>query len=198
MLYERLVHRPPVEDFFFHVFRRPLHPELFEVVAARDVERGDYVGRVAITTAGHLITWRYGELTLTEVACPLAQPLPDWGRHAAYRLRGFRSEHITFGTGVQYRFTFQVEPIRFEVLEAFQEELWAAAGYQGLICQFDQPGNGRLPALSYAHVVSRNRSMLVQVFHTFPEDWAIVKVESRFQVTSPTYSTGPRPPRPLP
>ncbi|MCS7237809.1 MAG: DUF2617 family protein [Thermoguttaceae bacterium] len=198
MLYERLVHRPPVEEFSFHVFGRPLHPELFEVVAARDVERAGYFGRVAITTAGHFVTWRYGDVTITEVACPLGQPLPQRGRHAAYRLRGYRTEHITIGPSVHYRFTFQVEPIRFEVLEAFQEELWAAGVYQGLICQFDQPGNGRLPALSYANVVSRNRSMLVQVFHTFPDDWVIVKVESLFQIMLPAYSPSPRPPRSKP
>ncbi len=182
MLYERLVSRPRVDEFSFHVFTRALHPELFEVVAAREVERGGYVGSVHITTAGHVVVWRFRDIVLTEVTCPLTQTLPSRGRHAEYRLRGTRSERIVVGTSVFYRYRFQVEPIRLEVLEAFQEELWAVGDYRGLVCQFDRPGHGRLPALSYANVETRNRSMLVQVFHTFPEDWAIVKVESSFQV----------------
>lgn len=184
MLYERLVSRPRVDEFSFHVFTRALHPELFEVVAAREVERGGYVGSVQITTAGHVVTWRFRDITLTEVTCPFTELLPDRGRHALYRLRGSRSERIAIGTSVHYHFRFQVEPIRREVLEAFQEELWAVGEYRGLVCQFDQPGNGRIPALSYAYVETRNRSMLVQVFHTFPDDWAILKVESLFTIAN--------------
>ena len=37
-------------------------------------------------------------------------------------------------------------------------------------------------ALSYINIESRNRSLLVQAFHTFPDDYAIVKSQSRFEV----------------
>ncbi len=39
-----------------------------------------------------------------------------------------------------------------------------------------------LGALSYVHVESRNRRLMVQAFHTFPDDCAIVKSESVFQL----------------
>jgi hypothetical protein len=173
-----------LEELSFHVYLRWLHPELFEVVASRHVERGGYCGRVQLTTSGHLITWQYRDLVFTEVACPRNQPLPLRGKYADYWLRGARSEVFTFQPGVCYRFSFQVEPIRWEVLQAFQEEFLSAGEYQGMLCQFDRPGRGGIPALSYAYLESRNRSMLVQVFHTFPDEWMIVKVESVFQILS--------------
>jgi hypothetical protein len=182
VLYERVISRPKVDELSFHVFARWLHPELFEVVATRQVERGGYLGRIQITTSGHLITWQYQNVVLTEVLCPFEQPLPQRGRLNLFPVRGGRSESITLGPSICYQFSFYVEPVRSEVLQAFQEELLAAAEYQGLICQFDQPSRGCLPALSYAHVVTRNHSMLVQAFHTFPEEWAIVKVESTFRI----------------
>ena len=37
-----------------------------------------------------------------------------------------------------------------------------------------------LGALSYVNVETRRNSMLVQAIHTFPDDYAIVKVESLF------------------
>jgi hypothetical protein len=39
-----------------------------------------------------------------------------------------------------------------------------------------------LGALSYINVESRDRSLLVQAFHTFPDDYAIVKSQSLFKV----------------
>ncbi len=39
-----------------------------------------------------------------------------------------------------------------------------------------------LGALSYINVEARNRSLLVQAFHTFPDDYAIVKSQSLFQL----------------
>ena len=39
-----------------------------------------------------------------------------------------------------------------------------------------------LGALSYIHLEARNRSLMVQAFHTFPDDYAIVKSQSIFEV----------------
>ena len=38
-----------------------------------------------------------------------------------------------------------------------------------------------LGARSYINVETRSRSMLVQAFHTFPDDYAIVKSQSLFE-----------------
>ena len=37
-------------------------------------------------------------------------------------------------------------------------------------------------ALSYIYVETRNRSVQVQAFHTFPDDYAIVKSQSLFEL----------------
>jgi len=39
-----------------------------------------------------------------------------------------------------------------------------------------------LGALSYINFEARNRSLLVQAFHTFPDDYAVVKSQSLFQL----------------
>jgi hypothetical protein len=64
----------------------------------------------------------------------------------------------------------------------FQEELTADGERQGLLHTFDASGRMRLGALSYINVETRNRSMLVQAFHTFPDDYAIVKSQSLFEL----------------
>ena len=57
--------RPKAGELVFQLFGRPLHPELFEPCGARSFDRGGYAVTVAITSGGHVVTWRHGGLTLT-------------------------------------------------------------------------------------------------------------------------------------
>ncbi|HOM16772.1 MAG TPA: hypothetical protein PLQ00_05550, partial [Thermoguttaceae bacterium] len=72
LLYSRIVAvlgvRPKVPELVFQVYGRPLHPELFQVVQSQRIQYGPYRVQLEITTAGHVITWSYEDLTLTEVA----------------------------------------------------------------------------------------------------------------------------------
>jgi hypothetical protein len=51
-----------------------------------------------------------------------------------------------------------------------------------MLHRFDPSGRMDLGAISYVYVETRNRSLLVQAFHTFPDDYAIVKSQSVFEV----------------
>ena len=174
--------RPRVAELAFQLFGRSLHPELFKVYQTRLVERGGYQARIEITSAGHLVTWRYDGITLTEVACSAHHPLPQKRRLLAYTLKGERNDHIECRGGVKYKVNFQLEPVSPDMFWMFQNELAADNERQGLLHTFDSSGRMTLGALSYIHVETRNRSMLVQAFHTFPDDYAIVKSQSTFEL----------------
>lgn len=174
--------RPKVAELVFQLYGRPLHPELFERHESREVKRGGYEARIDITSAGHLVTWRYDGLTLTEVCTAAHHPLPQKRRLISYPLRGERSDRVECRGGVVYQVSFQLEPVQPEVFWTFQEELAADGRRQGLLHTFESSGRMALGALSYIHVETRNRSMLVQAFHTFPDDYAIVKSQSLFEL----------------
>ena len=63
-----------------------------------------------------------------------------------------------------------------------QEELAADGEREGMLHRFDSSGRMALGALSYINVESRNRKLLIQAFHTFPDDYAIVKSQSIFEL----------------
>lgn len=174
--------RPKVAELAFQLYGRALHPELFEVFKARTIERGGYNAKIEITSAGHVITWRYGGLTLTEVACSAQHPLPEKRRLMSYRLKGERNDRVECRGGVSYEVGFQLEPVTPEVFWTFQQELAHDGERQGLLHTFDSSGRMALGALSYIHVETRSRQMLVQAFHTFPDDFAIVKSQSLFRL----------------
>jgi hypothetical protein len=174
--------RPKVAELAFQLFGRALHPELFEVHKTRTLARGDYTARLDITSAGHVVTWRYRGLTLTEVACSAQHPLPERRRLLAYRLKGERNDRVECRGGITYQTSFQLESVAPELFWTFQEELTRDGEKQGLLCTFDASGRMALGALSYIHAETRNKSLLVQAFHTFPDDYAIVKSQSVFEL----------------
>ena len=174
--------RPKVAELVFQLYGRVLHPELFQVFKTEDIERGDYTARVQITSAGHVVTWRYQGITLSEIATSAQHPLPRRRRLLSYPLKGEHSDEVQCRGGVSYQTTFQLEQVPADVFWTFQQELTADGQKKGMLYTFNSSGRMAMGALSYIHVETRARSMLLQAFHTFPDDHAIVKSQSLFKL----------------
>ncbi len=174
--------RPKIAELVFQLYGRSLHPELFETYQSRTIKRGGYEATVQITSAGHLVTWKYGGLTLTEVATAAHHPLPKIRRLMSYRLKGDREDRLECHGGVTYEMSFSLEPTKPERFLAYQKELTLQATRRGMLQQFD--ANGRLDtgAISYVNVDSRDKVFRVQAFHTFPDDYAVLKLQTSYHL----------------
>ena len=172
--------RPKIAELVFQLYGRSLHPELFEVHNSRLIKRAGYRANVQITTAGHVITWQYQGITLTEVAAAANHPLPERRRLMSHRLKGTASDSVECRGGITYQTTFSLEPVDREAFWAYQKELTQAGTRQGLLHCFEASGRFGLGAMSYINVQSRDRIFRIQAFHTFPDDYAIVKSQSTF------------------
>ncbi len=174
--------RPKVAELVFQLYGRSLHPELFEIYQSRTIERGDYQVTIQITSAGHLITWKYGDLLLTEVATSAHHPLPQKRRLMSYRLRGERQDQLQCRGGIEYEMSFSLEPTRPDKFLAYQQQLSLHATRGGMLQRFDASGRLDMGAMSYINVDSRDRILHVQAFHTFPDDCAVLRIQSFFQL----------------
>jgi hypothetical protein len=121
-------------------------------------------------------------MTLTEVATSAQHPLPERRRLLSYRLKGQRSDRVECRGGIKYQMSFQLEPVAPELFWTFQEELSRDGERQGLVHVFDSSGRMALGAVSYIYAETRTRSLMIQAFHTFPDDCAIVKCQSVFEL----------------
>lgn len=174
--------RPRVTDLVFQLYGRVLHPELFEIHASRSIERGGYTATVAITSAGHLVSWRKDGLILTEVAASASQPLPQKRRLFSYRLLGERSDRMECRGGACYQMCFQLETVAPELFWTFQQELCTDGGRHGLLHKFESGSRMALGAVSWMSIETKAKSLHVQAFHTFPDDLAIVKSQTLFEL----------------
>jgi hypothetical protein len=168
----------------YQLYGRSLHPELFDIYQTRTVERGGYKATVHITSVGHLVTWQYGGVTLTEVSAGAQHPLPQLRRLMSYRLKGDRSDRMEVRPGVQYEMRFSLEPADAAKFAAYERELTLQATRRGMLQQFDATGRFEAGALSYVNVESRDKVLCVQAFHTFPDDQAVLKIQSWYRLGS--------------
>lgn len=174
--------RPKIAELVFQLYGRSLHPELFEVYQSRTIKRGDYEANIQITSAGHLVTWRYAGITLTEIATAAHHPLPQKRRLMSHRLKGDRADQLECRGGIKYEVAFSLEPANSERFSAYQKELTLQATRKGLLHQFDASGRWETGAISFINVDSRDKLFRVQAFHTFPDDCAVLKMQSSFQL----------------
>jgi hypothetical protein len=174
--------RPQVNRLSFHFFGRHLHPELFEVHAARRVDRQNYQIQLQITNVGHLISGTFGGLVVAELVAAAQQPIPTQRLLMSHEIGDSRTAELVYRDRVRYRCEFQSEPVDNRCFLAFQQQLAMQTECEGLVYQFGASGRMNFGALSYINVESRERSLRIRAFHTFPERCCLIKTASTYSL----------------
>jgi hypothetical protein len=169
--------RPRVGDLVFHLYGKPLHPELFEILAERRIHREDYEMVVRITRTGHVISWENPQVFLTEVTAS-EEPLPQKRRLLDYRLRGEHNGTVRCLGGISYQMSFQVETLPPDIFLHVHDEILADGGKRGLLHNFQPNHRLALSPLGYISVEARAGCLLCSTFHTFPDEHTVVKTQS--------------------
>jgi hypothetical protein len=177
--------RPRVGDLVFQLYGRPLHPELFDILASRTVRREDYELTIWITRSGHVISWQNQDVRLTEVAAAAEQELPEKRRLLSYRLRGEHSGTLQCAHGVTYQTTFQVEALQPEIFLHVHDEILAEGTKRGLLHNFQPNHRLALAPLGFITAEARAGCLFLSSFHTFPEENTVVKSQSLIEKKKP-------------
>ncbi len=174
-----------IGDLSFQIFARSLHPEWFRVRRHLRLLADPWEADVRIIEGGHAVIFRHGETRMTEVMCTSATELPEPGLLFHAPVRHERSTTLRPGPGFEYQTCFEVERVDRELFAHLTEEVTLDADRTGLFQRFS-PSNRMAPAaISHIRVESLARGLSVQAFHTFPEDLAVVRVVSLFEMRVP-------------
>lgn len=173
-----LIVRPPVADLIFQVYGRPLHPELFDILAVRKVRQADFELVVRITATGHLVSWENDDVHLTEVTAVAEQELPERRRLLTHRLRNEHSTDLACAHGIHYQASFQVETLPPELFAHVHEEIIADGRKRGFLHTFAAHNRLALAPLGYVQAEFRPGCLFVTSFHTFPGEHTVVKTQS--------------------
>jgi hypothetical protein len=171
-----------VGTLVFRLFSRSVHPELFDVFSRAAILHETYSAALYICDAGHVVAFHHNGKTLCEVTTSADRPLPHNRQVLGRRLKGHRDESVEHDGGILYHVSFQVEQLDPEVFLQCHEELLLDASRSRMSHSF-APASRLAPApLSIIQTEERPHSLLVHTFHTFPDNRAVVKTQSLFEV----------------
>jgi hypothetical protein len=174
--------RPTVAEHAFHVFGRSIHPELFSIFRSKSIQRSNYSAKIEITSEGHIVTFVNRSVVISEVVCSAQHLLPQKRRLLSSHLKGKRVEEVSGKPGVTYQTQFELERVSTEMFWMVHNQLQSSQLENELVHSFDSSGRIAFGAVSYVHVEELDKQLLVQAFHTFPDDCAIVKSISTFAI----------------
>ncbi len=169
--------RPRVAELEFRLYDRPLHPELFDAVAARAVARDGAKLAVRITRLGHTLSWTRGQTHIEEVIATTALDLPSAGLKFATRLDRPQNRRIELA-GVRYSVSAQIEVLEPEQFVHLHAELLADGTRKGLVFHCRENNRVGLSPLGAVIADALPGALSVHAFHTFPDEFAVLKTQS--------------------
>jgi hypothetical protein len=172
--------RPKITELNFNLFARNVHPELFEVCAARTYVREKYELDLRITTDGHLICFRHDGLILAEVSASSHHPLPSQCNLISHSIEKSSENSTHYKDIIRYRSSVQLDAVNPKMFVVIQQQLGEKMECEGLVHRFQSNGRIAVGAVSYINVQSFRNHVLVRSFHTFPDTCMVLKSESRF------------------
>src|SRR5204863_9243785 len=90
------------------LYQRTLHPELFKILATEQVSRRAYEADIWVVEGGHVISFRAGKNTLTEVIVTNNDPLTERGLLQTIPCRGEKYHEMTApGGNIRYMISTQ-------------------------------------------------------------------------------------------
>jgi hypothetical protein len=170
--------RPPVKTLRFIVYQRVLHPELFAIVANRQVTGPGYTLGIRLIPSGHSLSWRLEDACLEEVLGETHMELPETSRLIHKHVEGERTCSFDLTPVWRYHCCVQREQLPPEQFAHLHEELVAEGISQGLLFHYQPRHRLSLAPLSLIRSQPVRRGLSLSCFHTFPEEWTIVKTQS--------------------
>jgi len=171
-----------VEQLTFSLFQRPLHPELFQIYASREIKTERYQSLIWVTGCTHVITLFYGNECLSEVISPPNQLLPSRGLLERFQFRGPRTHKCTLSRGISYMMDHQIEKMTPTLYKQSRADLERFARNRGLFVSFPELEVGSLEPFCFVDFEARLNELHVHTFAAYPDQVTMVKTQSLFDL----------------
>jgi hypothetical protein len=174
----------------FRVLQNAVHPDWYATREHRRFQRDEWEADVRIVEGGHVVSWSSRSLRLTEVLVDRSVELPRKGLLYEVCPRQERSAVLQPAEGFEYQTCLESERLGRDVFRHVCEELVLDGDKSGLFHR--EASTDRLaPApISRVHVEARARGLTIHTFHTFPQEHAILRTQSLFEVRVPARRRG--------
>ncbi|MDG3002774.1 DUF2617 family protein [Paludisphaera mucosa] len=172
-------------DRAFQVFQRALHPEWFSIRAHERFALGPWEADVRIVEGGHAVVFGSQQVGLTEVLGGPETCLPPEGLLLNSPVRRERTTVLRPGGLMLYQACLEVERVDLAVFRHLCDEMTIASRHGCLVHSFPAVNRMAPRPVSHIRVDRLARGLSIQTFHSFPDDLAILRSQSLFELTDP-------------
>ena len=169
-----------IGELTFNLFQRPLHPELFQIYARRDVKTEKYEATVWVTGCTHVVTVFVGDACLCEAVSTPGQMLPQRGLLERFQFRGPRSHKCTLSRGISYMTDFQIEKMSPNLYRQSHTDLAKFAKNRGILVNFPDLESAGLQPFCYVDFEARRSELHIHAFAAYPDQVTMIKTQSLF------------------
>jgi hypothetical protein len=169
--------------FRLMVYRRALHPELFELQGRRIYRHGDYEVETWITPAGHVVRFQVDGQCVTETVLESGDHLPEHGLVHALPCLGEKDYEMQADAAAPrlgYVTTVQTELLTDNLYMATFREMRDFAGEIDALCHEWHDAEG-VPALSLIDVQKYKRDFHLQSYHLVGSSGLVLRTQSIFE-----------------
>lgn len=163
------------------VYRRALHPELFDLQARRTDRHGDYEAENWITAGGHVVRFQYDGQVMSETVLEKGDHLPETGLVHALPCVGEKDYEFEPDGKIGYVTTIQTESLTDNLYTATLREMQEFARETGSLCHDWQDAAG-VPALSMLDVQKYRREFHIQSYHLMGGSGLVLRTQSIFEI----------------
>jgi len=167
--------------FRLMVYRRALHPELFELQTRRVQAHGEYEAETWVMPAGHVIRFQVDGQVLSETVIEGGDHLPETGLVYALPCLGEKDYEMEPSGRIGYVTTIQTESLTDNLYAATYREMLDFADETESLCHewIDEEGNANLSLLD---AQKYKREFHLQSYHLLGPTGTILRTQSIFEV----------------
>jgi hypothetical protein len=164
------------------LYRRALHPELFDLQQRRCHKHGDYEVEAWVEPAGHVVRFQVGNRVLTESVVENGDHLPEHGLIYALPCIGEKDyEMEPSDEGVGYVTTIQTESLTDNLYGATLREMRDFAADSGSMLHEWKDNEGH-ESLSMIDVQKYRKEFHFQSYHLIGATGLVLRTQSIFEV----------------
>jgi len=175
-------HKPSNTQMFrLMVYRRALHPELFDIQGRRLQRHGDYEVEAWITPGGHVVRFTAHGQVVSEAVLEGGDHLPETGLVHALPCLGEKDYEPEPIGRIGYVTTVQSETLTENLYLATHKEMIDFAEESGALCHQWQ-NDDDLPSLTLLDLQKYKREFHLQSYHLIGAGSTVLRTQSIFEV----------------
>ena len=163
------------------VYRRPLHPELFNLHGRRIDRHGDYEVESWLSHAGHVVRFQIDDEVVTETVIENADHLPETGLLHALPCLGEKEFEMEPDGRIGYVTTIQTEALTDNLYTSTLDEISEFARETGSLCEQWTDPMGSL-GLSVLDTQKYKSEFHIQSYHLLGSSGIVLRTQSIFEL----------------